>query len=230
MKHRAQGFTLIEVMVATAILSLVASIVWAGFAQTARNKESVERINDRYHAIRMSMDRMQRELSMAFVSAQRNLASPVPTPLTAFIAQDHSGSDRIDFASFAHRRLFRNAPESDQCELGYFLVNDPSNRGTKALARREQNRIDEEPEKGGRVDILLEDVRALDFEFLDPSSGEWVETWDTTQAMGQAARLPTQVKIRITVPDLREPSRDKVFGTRAVLPVTWGLNHASYNP
>lgn len=225
-----RGFTLVEVMVALAILGIIMTMIWGGFAQTARNKDAVERINDRYHAVRMAMERMQREISMAFVSVHRNIASPVPTPLTAFIGQDHSGADRLDFASFAHRRLYRNAPESDQCELGYFLVRDPNNPGTKALGRREQNRIDEDPEKGGRIDILLEDVRRLEFEYLDPTTQEWVRTWDTTQALGQAARLPTQVKIRVTIPDLRDASKDRVFGTRAVLPITWALNHAAYNP
>ena len=57
-----------------------------------------------------------------------------------------------------------------------------------------------------------------------------MRTWDTTQSTGQGNRLPLQVKIAIVVPHLVHGRGTQTFGTRAVLPLTWGLNHAIYNP
>ena len=34
-------------------------------------------------------------------------------------------------------------------------------------------------------------------------TGEWLSTWDTTQAAMQPNRLPSQVFIKVTVPNVR---------------------------
>ena len=56
--------------------------------------------------------------------------------------------------------------------------------------------LDLEPRKGGRVDVLATDIDLFDLQYLDPLTGSWVDTWDTTQSLtGQPARLPVQVRI-----------------------------------
>jgi hypothetical protein len=124
--------------------------------------------------------------------------------------------------------VYRDAHESDQNELSYFLADDPRGTG-KVLARRMQPRIDDRPEEGGRVEVVLEEVLELDIEYLDPATWEWVRSWDSTSAAGQANRLPAQVKIRLTVQGVIHEDQRETFGTRAILPLTWALNHALYN-
>lgn len=229
---RQAGITLMEAMIAITILTMVSTLVWGGFSQTARNKERVERDLDRMQEVRISLDRMVRELSQAYVSAQVNPNTALQQMKTAFIGHDHGERDRIDFTSFAHRRLRRDAHESDQCELSYFLANDPDpeRSGQRVLARREQNRIDDDPTRGGHVQVLAHDVVGLDLEYLDPTSGEWLKSWDTTQAAQQPNRLPSQVKILLTVRDPRRRGRTLTYGTRAEIRLVWALNHAIYNP
>jgi general secretion pathway protein J len=99
------------------------------------------------------------------------------------------------------------------------------------LARREQNRIDENPQRGGHIEVLARDVRELDFEFLDPQTMEWVSEWNAAPDSGaQANRLPMQVKIAVTVADPHDPDEDQTFVVRTWVPITWALNHATYNP
>lgn len=230
MKRRA-GFTLIEAMVAIAIVGIVATLVWGGFSQTARNKRRVERQLDRYHVIQSALTRMAREMKMAFVSAQQNPNQSLRTVRTAFVGTRRGGSARIDFTSFSHERLVRNAHTSDQNELSYFVTDHPEKPAVDVLVRREQRRIDDEPRKGGHADILVEDVEELQLEYLDPKSGEWLRSWDTTQAAMQPNRLPSQVEIRLTVPDPLDPDAEtRTFGTRATIPMRWALNHSTYNP
>ena len=62
-----RGFTLIEVMVAVAILGLVGTLVYQGFAQTALNKARVETDVDFYRTVNLALERMAREISMAYV-------------------------------------------------------------------------------------------------------------------------------------------------------------------
>jgi general secretion pathway protein J len=229
MRSRA-GITLIEAMVSVTILAIVSTLVWQGFTQTARNKQIVEDEADHYHVVRMAMERMQRELSMAYVSAQRNESPSLQNVVTAFVGTDRGGRDRIDFTSFAHQRLYRDAHESDQNEISYFVTRHPEEPSIEVLARREQNRVDDDPRRGGRVQILVEDVEEFQLEYYDVVTHEWTQTWDTTQIASQPNRLPLQVKIKLTVPSNRNPDREQVFATRATLPITFALNHAIYNP
>ena len=225
-----KGFTLIEVFLAIAILAIVGTLVYGGFSQTAINKARVEESLDHYRTVNMALERMVRELSMAFVSTHVNPSPVLQFSQTAFIGTDELAGDRVDFTSFSHRRLYRNAHESDQNEISYFVTDHPDEPGVRVLARREQNRIDADPQHGGKSQILIEGVESLDIEYFDPLITDWVKTWDTTQFTGQPNRLPTQVKIRLEVQDPSRPGTTQVFATRAILPLQYGLNHANYNP
>jgi general secretion pathway protein J len=227
MRRRA-GMTLIEIMVAMTLFAGIGALIYGGFAQTARAKQRIEAQMDRYHAISIALERMVRELSAAFVSVHVNPLASLASARTAFIGKGGGFSSRIDFTSFSHTRIFRDAHESDQNELSYFLAEHPSGEG-KVLARRMQPRIDDDPQEGGRVEIMLQDVLEFELSYLDPTSGEWIESWDTTNSALQANRLPAQVKILLTVPGIIRSKEREVFGTRAVLNLNWALNHAAYN-
>jgi general secretion pathway protein J len=224
-----EGMTLIEVMVAMAMFALVGSLVYGGFAQTSRAKRTLETQLDRYHEVRMAMERMVRELSMAYVSTHLHISPSLQGMRTTFIGKDSGFGDRIDFTSVSHTRVYRDAKESDQNELSYYIADDPDGEG-KVLARRMQPRPDDKPTEGGRVEVLLSDVLEFDLEYLDPASWEWVKDWDAVTGVSQTNRLPAQVKIRIAIPSLASNASEKrqVFVTRAVLPLTWALNHANY--
>jgi general secretion pathway protein J len=223
-----QGMTLIEIMVALAILAIVSTLLYNGFVQTSRNKQRVEAQLDRSHEIRMGLERIASELQMAYTSAQRNPNEALRPMITAFIAKEAGNGTRVDFTSFSHRRLYRNAHESDQNELSYFVTQDPHKPDQRVLARREQRRVDDDPQKGGETQVLVENVVSFKVSFLEPLTAEWVDTWDTTQAAMQPNRLPSQAKILLTVPNLSGRGPDQTFGTRTWLPITYALNFATY--
>ncbi|MEO0324846.1 MAG: type II secretion system protein GspJ [Myxococcota bacterium] len=231
--RRLRGITLIETMVSIAILSMVSAAVWGGFSQTARNKQRVEESLERNHVVQAALTRMAREISMAYVSAQVNPSPSLEVTQTCFIGDDRTRGDRLDFTSFGHRRLYRDAHESDQNEVSYFVTRHPE-EDMLVLARREQNRIDDDCQRGGRVEILLEDVEGLEFEYLNPNTGEWQRTWSAVEGeasvTGQPNLLPAQVKITLEVPHPRRRGRTLTYATRAAVPMRFGLNHAIYNP
>ena len=225
-----RGFTLLEIMLAVAVLSLVGTMIYSGFAQTALNKARIEQDVDHSRVIHMTLDRMARELTMAFVSTHVNPSLDLRVVDTAFIGKDNGKDDRIDFTSFSHRRLYRNARESDQNEISYFVTEHPDDPGVLVLARREQNRIDEDPRRGGKSQILVENIEEFNVEYFDPLLSDWVQTWNTEDMLAQPNRLPTQVRIRLSVKDPRHRGETQTFGTRVTIPLTYALNHANYNP
>ena len=227
--NRRRGMTLIEVLVAITILAIVSTVVFGGFSQTMRNKQRIEQQADRSHVIRVALERMVAELSMAYVSIQVNPNPALQTMNTCFIGGRSGRAHRIDFTSFSHRRLYRDAHESDQNELSYFVTEHPDDPERRVLARREQNRIDEDPQTGGTVQILVDDVLDFQLEYFDSVTSLWTDSWDTREVTHQPNRLPMQVKIMLTVPDERAPNHRRTFATRATPMITWALNHATYN-
>ena len=211
-----------------AIMAVLMTLIYGGFVQTANNKRRVEQRLDRNHEVTMGIDRIARELSMAFVSAHVNANPALQAMLTAFVVKEEGGGSRVDFTSFSHMRLYRDAHESDQNELSYFLTDDPEDPSRKVLARREQRRIDDKPQEGGEVQILIEDVEEFHIDVLDPMTLEWTSTWDTTQAAMQPNRLPLQVRFTITVPDWQGSNESRTLGTRVYIPIQYALNHAIY--
>ncbi|MBK9262451.1 MAG: prepilin-type N-terminal cleavage/methylation domain-containing protein [Polyangiaceae bacterium] len=205
MKLRARrsqlGLTLIEAMVSIGVLALIGSLIYGAFDGMSRTRKGITQMADRYQQGRSAMSRIARELQTAFVSKHGDYTAnstmiSQQMRKTAFIGKDHGSFDRIDFTSFAHRQL--GPHESDQSEIGYF---GSRNRETGAtdLVRREDKYLDMEPDKGGVVNILVEDVDSFDIEYFDPLSREWISDWDTTQAAGQPWRLPMQIRITLVI-------------------------------
>lgn len=230
MTRARSGMSLVEVMVAMTIFAVVASLLYGGFAQTARVKERVESQLEREHEIRSGLERMAQELTTAYTSNQRNINEALRTMQTGFVAKEQGSNTKLYFSSFSHRRLYRNAHESDQNELAYFVTADPEETTQDVLARREQRRVDEDLEKGGQIQVLIRNVRGFEIQFFDPLTKEWTTSWDTTSAAGQPNRLPLQAKINVKVPNLNGKGPDQTFGTRTWFPATYALNFTLYKP
>jgi predicted RNA-binding protein with PUA-like domain len=79
-------------------------------------------------------------------------------------------------------------------------------------------RIDRDPDKGGPVAILAEDVRKLKFRYFDPRTDDWTDEWDTEKPEF-ANRLPTLVEITMVVGDERGKDLSFVTKTRINMPV-----------
>ena len=208
----ARGFTLIELMVAIAILAMISIVIYSAFSGLKNSKEGLERIDDRYREGRLAMARISRELQSAYLSA--HAINPQQALVqTSFIGTRGTPADRLDFNSFANRRLDRDAHESDQVEISYFGSRDPKRDDKVDLVRRADTKLDDEPQKGGRIEVLATDIDLFDLEYLDPLSGQWVETWDSTQAVGQPQRLPLQVRVLLVLNEGRRSSSDRSRST-----------------
>jgi general secretion pathway protein J len=134
-------------------------------------------------------------------------------------------ADRLDFTSFSHRRLVRDIHESDQNEISYFGSPDPNVSGKIDLARRESPIIDREPTRGGEVNVLVDDIDLFDLRFLDPTTGMWNDTWDSTQVTGQPNRLPFEVKITLVLKGGRDGKPIK-FVSKVQLPMQAAVSFA----
>lgn len=230
--RNARGFTLVELLVAIVVLSMISLLIYNAFASMKRSREGIERVDDRYREGRLAMTRMVRELQSAYISLHAPINSSLLVQKTAFVGTTGTPADRIDFNSFSNRRMDKNSHVSDQCELSYFGSSNPDVSGVTDLARRISTSLDLDPKKGGRVDVLATDIDLFDLQYLDPMTGNWLETWDTTSTVtGQPARLPVQMRITLVLNGGSRQGYDRGQGTirlvtKVSLPIDNGLNFA----
>jgi general secretion pathway protein J len=210
--------TLLELLVSLAILAMMALLIYGAFDSMNRGIKGEEIRSERGREGRDGLLRITRELSSAFLSFHNPTNIALVTRQTAFIGQHMSPFDRVDFAAFAHRRIVKDAKESDQCEVGYSVVADPNVGEKMDLIRREQTPIDQDPVRGGVVNVLVENVELFSMKYLDAATGIWSDTWDTTLINAQYNRLPLEIKITITLKG--RPGLDsKTYTTKIMLPM-----------
>src|SRR5262249_3746345 len=63
-----RGFTLLEVMIAVAVLAMIGAVTYKAFDGAYDLKHRVEKAEDRDQAVRAALDRIAREVSMTFLS------------------------------------------------------------------------------------------------------------------------------------------------------------------
>jgi general secretion pathway protein J len=223
LNRRRLGFTLIEVIISIAILTAITSLLFGAFSALKRSKDGLSRVQDRQREARLAMARITRELQSAYLSAHMPLNQALLVQKTIFKSERGTPADRVDFTAFANHRLDKNSHVSDQCELSYFGSPNPDGSGTTDLVRRIDTEIDLEPTKGGKVEVLATDIDLFDLQYLDAQTGQWQESWDTTQVTGQADRLPLQVRVILVLNGGVRSGADRSRGTiRLVTKV--GLN------
>jgi general secretion pathway protein J len=211
------GFTLIEVMLALAILGFVTTIMWGAFSQTITNKRAIETAQERTHTVRVALMRMAREIEMGYLSASENTA--LSDRRTFLVGSSHGDVDELSFSSFAHQRLRAGLAEGDTSVINYFGERDPDDRRALNLMRRETRRLQAENPSNitGEAYVLCPDVRRLKFSYYDYKLKEWVNDWSTLNASGPQY-LPAHVRITLTVVD--ERGQEVSYSTDARIQMT----------
>ena len=192
-----KGFSLVEILVAVMILAIICTTIWVTFSGSLDAQFETRLADERIHEIRSALDRMAQEISQAFLS--KNQSTDKRTQ-TIFLGSDSQENDRLDFTSFSHLRMRRNARESDQCEISYYTE---SNGDTLTLFRREDPYIDEEGESGGKKYILLENLLTFNLRYYDVQRKSWSDVWDSEKT-AHRDRLPSQVEIKVTYKNHRD--------------------------
>jgi general secretion pathway protein J len=195
------GFTLVEIMLALALMALLTSILWGTLAQTAKVKRRIEQAQDRTHTVRVALMRMSREIEMAYVAFE---ATGTQERRTMFSGTSHNDFDELRFSWFGHLRFRADQAEGDTALVTYFSQPDPDDSMLTNLMRRETRRLEAKDPKliPGETYILCPAISRLKFAYYDYKQKDWREEWDTTKADGQTY-LPTQVRISLTVLDER---------------------------
>ncbi len=224
--RRQQGFTLIEIMIAVAILAIISLLLWQSSAVMMNAKSRYELEDSRFHEVFMALSRMADDLSMAFLyqsvdhlggykntEAQREIR---------FVASESNSQKSLNFATFSHIRYLKNSHESEQAEVGYFL-RASEETGTMNLIKRVQAPPDRNAEEGGVEYVLLEGIKDIKYQFYDMNRKEWRPAWDSA-SLDYGKKLPRAVEITITIDDPVVEDETRSFVTTALVEMAPGPN------
>lgn len=202
-----RGLTLIELIVAIAVVSVITTLSWLsikGASDVAEEQESRARLSAMG---RTAIDRMRRELSASFVSANQGEHFK-----TIFRATDRDPIDEVIFVARAHEKRYADVREADYAEFAYWSESDLHGGTFRSLMHREAEIVDEEPEEGGTIQPLCHDVRTLNLRYYDADKEEWVDEWDS-EGPDTPNRVPRAIEIRLELED--KDGRTAAFFTRS---------------
>jgi len=209
-----KGLTLIELMVAIAVLAFVSLSIGSAFSAITRSSEILEEDAENARSLRVAFSRLCRELGSAFISDRydlRRYKDAYERP-TNFVG----AKDKLLFTTFAHQRLYQDAKESDQMLVEYQLKSSKDYPGKKDIVRRQKTVLSGRIDEGGTETVFFENVERILFSYWDTLQKDWVEEWDTRKPERKSL-LPSRVKIAIT---LNEDGVETTYVTQVQLTLT----------
>jgi len=201
------GFSLIEMLVAMAITSILVISVYFSFSNIIAGRSKIKEIAERERKIYFTLELIRNDLKNAFLTNNRGV--PEETHKTIFKSVEDTPVTHLTFASLNHVKMADGVKQCDQTEIEYYGENVD---GENVLFRRESLWIDEFPEKGGNVYPVLSGFKKLTFEYWKESSKEWVDQWNTESA-DNLNQLPPKVKITMLVHEGESGEEDYVVET-----------------
>ena len=192
--RRHRGFTLVEMLVAITVTTLVAGSTVAILRTSAAAARRVD-----------EQSTVQQEARMAVLAIATALRNVHRSPGNEQVLEGRSGelgdapADRVRVFTVTRKAVRPSGPQSDVVECEFFLA-APEAGGPPALFRRLDPTRNEPPDGGGVLERLAENVVALRIAYFD--GGQWIDEW-TEKNKG----LPAAVRIQLVVADSADPAK-----------------------
>lgn len=134
-------------------------------------------------------------------------------------------TDNMHFTSLSHIKTRKDANESKQAEVGYYLKQCRNrlnaDHRSNCLWRRSTPYIDDKVEEGGNAVVLLENIKSFELKYLGEKSEEFIEEWRTDDKGNKQTndRFPVAVQITIVITEEK-----KEFGHSLVAEIRFPNN------
>jgi general secretion pathway protein J len=183
------GLTLIELLVAIALLALVTVMAYRGLDSMMRANDRTFAESERWRAATLLLERFAADVSQP---AHRPVRGPAGAPLPEWWGRaiTEPGGAQLEFSR-------KSPPGQDETRLGYRL------RGGN-VELMIWHVLDRAPASAAEVYSLLEGVSALQFRYLD-AKGLWYDGWPVTNT----EPLPRAVSIELTLAE--GPTVKRIF-------------------
>lgn len=204
------GFTLIEVLLAIFIGSIVLTVLYSSFFQIIKAKDVAESELDLYHEARVVFSKMTEDFQSAYPRGEVFNNSLISTS-SFFIGTKDGDNSRVTLTSLSRRPAF-NAIDSDQAEISYYLEPVPQS-DLFYLIREENPRIG--TDSGGIKYPISESLIRFNLRYMTENDSE--ESFVDEFNSDQTGSLPKVVEVTLT---MRSPRGEDVeFNTLILIPL-----------
>ena len=223
----SSGFTLLEILVAMSIITIVLSTLFVTFKDTLENMNYVESQSDIYQMAHIALDRMQEDLECSIILAKKDETSEEGTDeslIDVFSGKNEEINDRdadtVSFLSTMHLSLNDGNAYSGLARITFYIEEIEDEEGLVLYRSDTPEREQAPEEKTGGV-ILCKNIHSFDLSYYD-SDGDKFESWDSSEGEVKN-RLPARVSIRLAFIDISNPETPYQFETGVALPLADSL-------
>lgn len=196
---RQRGFTLLELIVAIAILAIMAGAAYAGWYNVTRIAQTSERVVGTYDSIERTFYWLQEDFEQI---VNRDMVDELGGKRKSIeVSQAGEFVVAVTRGGWANPAMLQLPPRSDLQRVSYILDDE------QRLLRRYWYHVDRFDVNAFRERKLLDNVNALTFRFLD-LTGKWQNTWppeDNTD--DDFALLPRAVETTLDVEGIGSVNR-----------------------
>lgn len=176
------GFTLIEVLVATAIAAGMLVALYASFFSVIRGRDSVDAALERTREMSRFLDVFSSEVHSSFYSDKN--------AVTFFSGDSSIGASRLSFTAFSYPLVAGDRPASDVIAVRYSLQD--AGGGVKTLFRETWNPYSATNDAPMKAEVI-EDVEGFDVSYYNGS--DWSKAWNAKFDK----KLPVAVKVVLAI-------------------------------
>ena len=191
---QSKGFTLLEVLLAMAILAIISTVIYGTFTATARNVEQAEESRDDTDLARTLITRLSDDISNAFCSTNVKGSFFYGKDNETEIENAKVRHDTVSLTTLTNWRK-PDSKENELWEVGYFFKEKEDGKGY-VLYRREKRElnVDSPPLEGGNEYEITDRIQHMQLRYYDGT--KLVDSWDR-KAGCSPSNLPIAVEISL---------------------------------
>lgn len=199
MKHpktNASAFTLIELIIAMAVFSVMAVIAYTGLAQVLDNHENLSAQRERQRTLTLAFMRIEDDLDHVRPRGIRDISGD---PLPAFIG--HPPGTRsvteptLEFTRGGSPIIVGITPQSDLQRVAYRL-DDEGN-----LSRLSWAVLDRSPTAKAREHVLLTNIKEMELRYFKADK-KWSDSWPPLGKENKSEILPRGLELKIKIGEI----------------------------
>jgi general secretion pathway protein J len=191
--HGFKGFTLLEVLMAVAIMSGIVTVIYASFSTASGNVAQAEAKRDHADLARTLVSKLSNDITNAYYNP--SMSETIFYGKQSTTAQDEKRYDSISLTTLTNWRK-PDSKESDLWEVGYRFDEQPD-KSTRVMVRNEKRELskDQPPLEGGTEYMITDMIKGFRLRYY--SGTTWADEWDSRTRHS----LPKAVEIALELTD-----------------------------